>query len=116
MLDIELFPDTPTPAPWTQSEAIELCKLVEAVCPRFGCHVALTGGLLYKEGTRKDADLLFYRIRQVDQIDIAGLFGALQDEVGIVFVSGFGWCLKAEYQGKRIDCFFPEQQGGEYVQ
>jgi hypothetical protein len=28
--------------------------------------------------------------------------------------SGFGWCYKAEYQGKPIDCFMPEEKGGEY--
>src|ERR1035437_5571090 len=54
---------------WTQTEAIELCVKVEAICPKYGCHVALTGGLLYKQGKRKDCDLLFYRIRQVEQID-----------------------------------------------
>ena len=49
---------------WTQQHAIELCKRIESVCPRYGCHVALTGGLLYKDGPRKDCDILFYRIRQ----------------------------------------------------
>lgn len=39
---------------WTQKEAIELCVKIEAICPKYGCHVALTGGLLYKEGERKD--------------------------------------------------------------
>lgn len=34
---------------WTQAEAVALAKKIEAVCPAFGCHVALTGGLLYKD-------------------------------------------------------------------
>lgn len=105
---------------WTQQEAIELCKKIEAICPPFGCHVALTGGLLYKDGPRKDCDILFYRIRQRDKIDQEGLFQALE-EIDIIEMSGFGWCFKFVYAPnmdekhcKAIDAFFPEEQGGEY--
>lgn len=98
---------------WTQAEAIGLCKEIEAICPQHGCHVALTGGLLYKEGARKDADILFYRIRQVEEVDADGLFASLES-IGIHKVGGFGWCHKAEWRGKRIDFFFPEEVGGEY--
>ena len=98
---------------WTQAEAIELCRLVEAVCPMFGCHVALTGGTLYKDGPRKDLDILFYRIRQEPEIDIDGLFEALA-MIGIERTRGFGWVIKATFHGKNIDCFFPEEQGEEY--
>jgi hypothetical protein len=110
---------------WTQQEAIELCKKVESICPHFGCHVALTGGLLYKEGDRKDCDLLFYRIRQVEEIDKTGLFTALL-AVGVIQYKGFGWCHKAvcvadgvpfnlaEAKNYRaIDMFFPEEDGGD---
>lgn len=102
-----------SPPKWTQAEAIELCIEVEAICPQYGCHVALTGGLLYKEGRRKDCDLLFYRIRQVDEIDYKGLWSALSD-IGLVQTTGFGWCYKAVYKGKNIDCFFPEEEDGTY--
>ena len=98
---------------WSQTEAIELCVKVEAICPKYGCHVALTGGLLYKQGKRKDCDLLFYRIRQVPEIDLDGLWAALA-VIGLNQTSGFGWCYKATYQGKKLDCFMPEEQGGEY--
>jgi hypothetical protein len=96
---------------WTRNQALLLCTAVEAVCPKFGCHVALTGGLLYRTGERKDLDILFYRIRQVEKIDTEGLFAALAD-IGISKESGWGWCYKAKFEGKRIDCFFPEEQGG----
>jgi hypothetical protein len=105
---------------WTQSEAIELCRKIEAVCPKHGCHVALTGGLLYKDGERKDCDLLFYRIRQAKEIDKAGLFTALQ-EFGVVEYQGFGWCHKArtksqtEEGAKELDLFFPEEDGDEPI-
>lgn len=100
-----------TKLPWKQADAIALARKIEEICPEFGCHVALTGGLLYKDGNRKDADLLFYRIRQVEQIDRAGLFHALEERLGMTGWRGFGWCVKAEYQGKPIDCFFPDEEG-----
>jgi hypothetical protein len=98
---------------WTQAEAIALSRQIETIAPDYGCHVALTGGLLYKDGARKDADFLFYRIRQVEQIDTDGLFGALAS-IGIIKTGGFGWCYKAAFNDKPIDCFFPEEAGGEY--
>ena len=99
---------------WTIDQAIRLCADIEAICPPFGAHVALTGGCLYKSGNRKDCDILFYRIRQVEKIDMDGLFAALQS-VGFDVIGGFGWCFKAAYAGKAIDMFFPEEQGGEYI-
>lgn len=108
---------------WTLMEAVELCRKIEEIAPKFGCHVALTGGTLYKDGKRKDLDLLFYRIRQVDSIDKEGLFGAL-GALNISVTSGFGWLHKAviaEPDGKgsytafkNIDLFFPEEDGGGY--
>lgn len=99
---------------WKTVEAMNLCRLIEQIAPEYGAHVALTGGLLYKDGERKDADILFYRIRQVDQIDSLGLFAAIERELGVKKVGGFGWCHKAEWNGKKIDFFFPEEDGGEY--
>ncbi len=98
---------------WNQKEAVELCRLIEAICPDYGCHVALTGGTLYKEGERKDLDILFYRIRQVEYIDVDSLFNALVN-IGVERVGGMDWCIKATYQDKPIDCFFPEADGEEY--
>ncbi len=99
---------------WVQEPAIMLCCAVEAIAPQFGCHVALTGGLLYKEGARKDCDLLFYRIRQVDKIDVAGLFRALA-AIGIERITNSDvFCVKARHPFGGIDCFFPEVSSGDY--
>ena len=103
-------------AAWTQAQALDLCRRVETVCPAFGCHVALTGGLLYKDGERKDCDILFYRIRQVEEIDREGLFAALQAAINFERVGGFDWCIKAKFEGRDVDCFFPESSGEEYPQ
>jgi len=97
---------------WTQSEAISLCCALEKLAPRFGCHVALTGGCLYG-GTLKDCDIIIYRIRQAAQINFDGFFDAAA-KIGVVKSSGFGFCHKAEYQGKKIDFLSPEEEGDEY--
>jgi hypothetical protein len=98
---------------WLQHEVFDLCRRVENICPAFGCHVALTGGLLYKEGPRKDADLLFYRIRQRPEIDVDGLLAAL-GTIGIAVTGGGGWCWKASYLERPVDLFFPDAEDGDY--
>lgn len=98
---------------WSHDDAVEMCRAIEAACPAFGCHVALTGGALYKSGPRKDCDVLFYRIRQVERIDMNGLWAAMKD-IGLIQDGGRGWCWKATWNGKPVDCFFPEDDGGEY--
>ncbi len=97
---------------WTLEEAVLLCKAVEGFCPKFGCHVALTGGVLYKEGERKDLDLLFYRIRQVPKIDESGLLHGLQ-QIGLTIEKRWGWVIKAKYGEKPVDLLFPHYQGGQ---
>lgn len=97
----------------TLEDAIELCRIVERIAPSFGCHVALTGGCLYKEDARKDIDIMLYRIRQVESIDYQGLHAAMLDH-GIEVKSGFGWIFKATWSGFNIDIFYPEEVGGEY--
>lgn len=99
---------------WTKEEAIALCCEIEAISPPFGAHVALTGGCLYKEGLRKDADVMFYRIRQIEKIDTDGLFSALES-IGFTGIKGFGWVFKGNYKSKPVDLFLPEEIGGEYV-
>lgn len=94
---------------WSLSTALPLIRQIELVCPAAGCHVALTGGVLYKSGDRKDLDLLFYRIRQIPAIDMDVLWTQL-DLLGVKKVSGWGWIYKATYQGKGLDLFFPEER------
>lgn len=93
---------------WNTAEAIGMCCEIEAVVPTYGCHIALTGGLLYKAGPRKDADILFYRIRQAT-IDWGAMWAALE-RIGLKKLRGKQgwWCIKAEWNGKPVDCFFPD--------
>lgn len=100
-------------AKWTQEQAIDLCRKIEVIAPKYGCHVALTGGTLYHFGERKDADILFYRIRQVNEIDVDGLMAALHG-IGVTAGRDYGWCFKAFYEERNIDFFFPERPGSDY--
>lgn len=96
------------------TRAIALCREIESIAPDYGCHVALTGGCLYRDGGRKDIDILFYRIRQVEKIDHEGLKSALYN-IGITDITGFGWVMKGRWGGIDVDMFFPEEiGGGEY--
>ena len=92
---------------WTLQSAAYFCRIIESICPKHGCHVALTGGSLYKDGERKDCDILFYRIRQKERIDIESLKQEMQ-AMGIEIGEEFGWVHKAKYLGQPIDMFFPE--------
>lgn len=97
-------------------KAVEICRMVESHAPNYGAHVGLTGGCLYKDGDRKDVDILFYRIRQVEKIDHEGLKACLEAN-GFTDISGFGWLWKAKFMGMNIDMFFPEEiEGAEYTE
>jgi hypothetical protein len=94
-----------------------LCAEIEKLCPKWGFHVALTGGVLYKEGDRKDIDILFYRIRQVTQEEAHSYIDKMFEDlnsIGLTKVGGFGWCHKAKWRDIDVDCFFPEEEGGVY--
>lgn len=86
-----------------------LARLVEPVAYNHGGHVALTGGCLFKDGKRKDIDLLFYRIRQVPEIDETGLLKDLE-ELGFTIGERYGWVVKSTWEGYNVDLFFPESK------
>jgi hypothetical protein len=93
---------------WNAADAVQLCSDIELFAPEAGCHVALTGGTLYKCNDRKDVDIMFYRIRQVDKIDEEKLFALLQERLGFVMGKRWGWVQKATYRGKDVDLLFPD--------
>lgn len=100
---------------WSHHEALKICQRIEPIAEKYGAHVALTGGCLYKAGERKDVDILFYRIRQEDTIRAMEMFRELEDAIGIHVYVCYGWVVKAGIKNAiteeimDIDFFFPEQ-------
>ena len=95
---------------WTVLEGLAICRKIESISPSYGAHVALTGGLLYRDGPRKDCDILIYRIRQVQSIDWIGLFESLES-IGLFLINDYGWCKKCRYFDLDVDIFDAEDDG-----
>lgn len=91
--------------------AVLLCRRLEPIAIECGGHVALTGGCLYKDGVRKDVDIIVYRIRQVDRFNWENFFFRIR-MLGIQQGRDYGWCKKATGPfGENIDFFDPENSG-----
>jgi hypothetical protein len=110
----------PTPEKWNLDEALALCTAIHEIpSQNFNCHPALTGGLLYKSGPRKDCDIVIYQRGDVDgerlPIDWPGLWSAL-DGIGLKLVMDYGYVKKCTYNGKLVDVFDPTEDGGNYGQ
>jgi hypothetical protein len=94
---------------WTQADAVALCRELETIAPLYDAHVALTGGCLYKDGPRRDADIMFYSIRQAENgVQEEALLNAIHALPGFEILKRYGWVVKAKYHGKPLDLFFPE--------
>lgn len=101
---------------WTLETAVALCARIERIAPLASCHVALTGGTLYKKGERKDIDIVFYRIRQASAIEADELIRLLQEECGFMNIRRCSpWCWKATHDFGPIDFFFPEEERVDYM-
>jgi hypothetical protein len=110
----------PAPDKWTLDEALALCTAIHEIpSEKFHCHPALTGGLLYKSGPRKDCDIVMYQRGDVNgerlPIDWPELWAAL-DAIGLTLLADYGYVKKCVYKGKMVDVFDPTQDGGNYGQ
>ena len=112
---------------WTRQEAVELCILLEPIAAKFECHIALTGGLLYKEGPcRKDCDIIIYRAGLpspaarrgtfFEAVNRNALLAAFEKE-GVIVQRIYNRVVKATYKHLRtdlpkpVDFIFPECDG-----
>lgn len=103
---------------WTLQEGVALCTAIQNLpSQNFHCHPALTGGLLYREGPRKDCDIVIYQRGDVDgkrePIDWIGLWFALE-QIGLCLINDFGYVKKCRYHGKQVDIFDPTDENSEY--
>ena len=84
---------------------IELCKKLYSELSRIGYYPALTGGLLYKNGLRKDIDIVIYRNRQ-DHDD----FEVQLKNCGLKEIKSYGFVTKCKWNGINVDLFNPESK------
>ena len=101
-----------------QNDGLELCRIIHEKLNGKGFYPALTGGLLYKEGSRKDIDVVIYRNRQQEKFEIEAIEKQLED-CGLYEFQHFGFVSKAKWRGVTVDLFNPETEieftTGEYT-
>ena len=96
-------------------DGVKLCNVINSAgIEEIGGHIALTGGCLYKEGVRKDIDIILYRRKPEVEINQAKLVEFLIS-LDITHIREFGRVLKARWEGVEIDIIQPEVVGGEYL-
>lgn len=89
-------------------DGIELCRILRDKLVGKGIFPALTGGLLYKEGNRKDIDIVLYRHRQdVESFETIDFEQELSC-CGLTNIQFFGFVTKAQWRGIVVDLFNPE--------
>ena len=87
---------------------IILSKIMYEKLNGSGFYPALTGGLLYKDGLRKDIDIVIFRNRQsVDHFEIQEIQHLLED-CGLYDFKHYGFVTKAKWRGFSVDLFNPE--------
>lgn len=99
------------PTPWTHEKAFSVARDIESKAPLYGYHVGLTGGLLYKDGNRKDADFILYEVRKADP-DKDALLKQLNHHFGIRELRRVSdWLSKMETaEGYPMDFLFPDAE------
>ena len=90
------------------TQALNLCKALHARLEPHGYYPALTGGHLYKGGSRKDIDIVIYRNRQAhsafEMRDVEEHLGA----AGLTGFSYYGFVTKCMYGPLVVDLLNPE--------
>lgn len=106
MNDINFVPESEGPKMATQKDGVELCRLIhDKIKDAFP---ALTGGLLYKDGERKDIDIILYRHRQdLDPVETSEFEDDLLS-IGVKITQCYGFVTKATWNGFDVDIFNPE--------
>lgn len=107
--------------------AITMCKELYNTLKKYDIYPALTGGTLYKEGLRKDIDIIIYKgtsggLLSLDEVIYEGVpisvgSSTLHEQftsVGIEVIQDFGRVVKARWYNTDIDIIFPEAREGEY--
>lgn len=102
-----------------KEDAERLCKKLFEVLYGEGYYPALTGGLLYREGSRKDIDIVIFRNRQtVTHFEMENIENLLT-ECGLSEFQYFGFVTKCKLGDLNVDLFNPETkvefEDGDYT-
>jgi hypothetical protein len=89
-------------------KAIELCKQLYYVLEKRGVYPALTGGTLYKNGERKDIDIVLYRAESGNPLDVNDVWDDLCS-IGMFIAFNYDRVAKCTWQGIDIDLIFPRR-------
>jgi hypothetical protein len=99
---------------WSQERAIEFCRQLEPLAEKYKGHIALTGGTLYKDGERKDVDIVVYNHGTMNEFDRAGFERALDQELGIA-IDRFGYVSRGTTAaGCQIDFIYNAKLDDSY--
>lgn len=91
-------------------KALELCRILYEGLKDYGYYPALTGGSLYKDGERKDFDIVIYRNRENLPFEIPDIEKYLSD-CGVKIIESFGFVTKCTWEEFDVDLFNPESKG-----
>ena len=91
--------------------AVKICRVLhEALNGEY--FPALTGGCLYKDGERKDVDIVIYRNRECSHFEISDI----EDILAIVGFTDFvhhGFVTKCKFGMTDVDLFNPESSSDD---
>lgn len=92
------------------NKAVEICKKIYETLSPLGFYPALTGGTLYKDGLRKDIDIVIFRNRQlIDKFEISHIQKPLES-IGLYDFNHYGFVTKCKFGSFDIDLFNPETE------
>lgn len=105
-----VFADLPTEEQTTrqadQTDGIVLCQQLNKFLDK-KYFVALTGGVLFQRGLRKDIDIIIYRNRATMPFEVEQLGITLQ-AFGFTNIRYYGFVTKCEWGGHDVDILHPE--------
>tara|TARA_R110002126_G_scaffold92186_2_gene218951 strand:- start:11098 stop:11484 length:387 start_codon:yes stop_codon:yes gene_type:complete len=108
----KLFPLIPRHKPAERLDGIVLCQRFNTFLNK-KYFVALTGGLIFQQGERKDIDIIIYRNRETDKFEMLDIQDILI-EFGFIDIRFYGFVTKCKWQGYDVDIMHPEATTGEY--
>ena len=98
------------------AQAVALCVELEPIVAVHGGHVSLTGGSLYKDGERKDADIVIYRHKFAIPVAWEKLLSDIEVCTDLFLIKDCGRVKKFRRKsGAYVDIIDPNNGEGDYT-